>query len=919
MDYYDSSGGTDDKQLRRDIRRLGNLLGQALVRQEGPQLLELVEEVRGLVRHQPEAVASRLAKLDVTEEVDLARAFATYFHLANITEQVHRARDMRRSRAENGGWLSQARAEITLEDVPADQIAAAAERLEVRPVFTAHPTEAARRSILIKLRNIADLLDAEAAERAVLGSADVDAVNSRLAEIIDLLWQTDELRVEKPEPTDEARNAIYYLTDLYRDAAARVLTDLNATLTDLGGSPRPGHAPLRFGTWIGGDRDGNPFVTPEVTKQVLLMQHEHGIAAAEGAVAGLINELSVSQAVRPASQELLDSVNADLDRLGTAIPARYKRIHAEEPYRLKARAIEAKLANTRTRHAEGLPHRAGLDYADGRELIADLQVMRDSLARQRGQLPAKGVLDRVLRTVAAFGLQLATMDVREHSEAHHAVLAELYDATGELDKAYGDLTPVERGEILARELSGQRPLAPANVELTEANRKTFDVFHAIRDAQEQFGKAIVESYIISMTHDAGDVLAPVVLARDAGLIDVARGRADIGFVPLLEEVEELANADALLDELLRLPAYRAIVAARGNVQEVMLGYSDSNKDAGITASQWNIQAAQRQLRDTAHKHGVRLRLFHGRGGTIGRGGGPTHEAILAQPSGTLDGAIKITEQGEVLSDKYTLPALARENLELTVAASLKATLLHTEPRHQPEVLARWFDVMDQTSEAAKDAYRALTGQAGLAEYFWAVSPTELLGALNIGSRPSKRPNTDAGLSGLRAIPWVFGWTQSRQIVPGWYGVGSGLAAAREAGLGGDIAEMYEKWHFFRNFVSNVEMTLAKTDLSIAAQYVSTLVPSHLQSIFDTIKVEHAKTVAEVLALTGGEELLAANPQLSRTLEVRDRYLAPLHHLQVSLLKRYRSEGGADGDVDPQLKRALLITVNGIAAGLRNTG
>ncbi|SDL53005.1 Phosphoenolpyruvate carboxylase, type 1 [Glycomyces sambucus] len=919
MDYYDSSGGTDDKQLRRDIRRLGNLLGQALVRQEGPQLLELVEEVRGLVRHQPEAVASRLAKLDVTEEVDLARAFATYFHLANITEQVHRARDMRRSRAENGGWLSQARAEITLEDVPADQIAAAAERLEVRPVFTAHPTEAARRSILIKLRNIADLLDAEAAERAVLGSADVDAVNSRLAEIIDLLWQTDELRVEKPEPTDEARNAIYYLTDLYRDAAARVLTDLNATLTDLGGSPRPGHAPLRFGTWIGGDRDGNPFVTPEVTKQVLLMQHEHGIAAAEGAVAGLINELSVSQAVRPASQELLDSVNADLDRLGTAIPARYKRIHAEEPYRLKARAIEAKLANTRTRHAEGLPHRAGLDYADGRELIADLQVMRDSLARQRGQLPAKGVLDRVLRTVAAFGLQLATMDVREHSEAHHAVLAELYDATGELDKAYGDLTPVERGEILASELSGQRPLAPANVELTEANRKTFDVFHAIRDAQEQFGKAIVESYIISMTHDAGDVLAPVVLARDAGLIDVARGRADIGFVPLLEEVEELANADALLDELLRLPAYRAIVAARGNVQEVMLGYSDSNKDAGITASQWNIQAAQRQLRDTAHKHGVRLRLFHGRGGTIGRGGGPTHEAILAQPSGTLDGAIKITEQGEVLSDKYTLPALARENLELTVAASLKATLLHTEPRHQPEVLARWFDVMDQTSEAAKDAYRALTGQAGLAEYFWAVSPTELLGALNIGSRPSKRPNTDAGLSGLRAIPWVFGWTQSRQIVPGWYGVGSGLAAAREAGLGGDIAEMYEKWHFFRNFVSNVEMTLAKTDLSIAAQYVSTLVPSHLQSIFDTIKVEHAKTVAEVLALTGGEELLAANPQLSRTLEVRDRYLAPLHHLQVSLLKRYRSEGGADGDVDPQLKRALLITVNGIAAGLRNTG
>ena len=918
MDYYDTAGEVDEKQLRRDIRRLGNLLGQSLVRQEGPQLLELVEEVRGLVRDKPEAVAARLSKLDVTEEVDLARAFATYFHLANITEQVHRARDMRRSRAENGGWLAQARADIIAEDLPADRIAAAAEHLEVRPVFTAHPTEAARRSILVKLRNIADLLDAEAAERAVIGSADVDAVNSRLAEIIDLVWQTDELRVEKPEPADEARNAIYYLTDLYRDAAGRVLTDLNATLTDLGGSPRPGSAPLRFGTWIGGDRDGNPFVTPEVTKQVLLMQHEHGIAAAEGAVAGLINELSVSQAVRPASQDLVDSVAADLDRLDN-IPARYRRIHAEEPYRLKARAIEAKLANTRARHAAGLPHRPGIDYADGRELLADLQIMRDSLARHRGQLAAKGVLDRVIRTVAAFGLQLATMDVREHSEAHHAVLAELYDVSGELDKPYADLTDAERDDLLARELSGHRPLAPVDVELSEPARKTFDVFGAIKDAQRQFGKPIVESYIISMTHEPADVLAPAILARDAGLVDVARGRADIGFVPLLEEVRELAGADTLIDRLLSQPAYRAIVAARGDVQEVMLGYSDSNKDAGITTSQWSIQAAQRQLRDVAAKHGVRLRLFHGRGGTVGRGGGPTHEAILAQPSGTLDGAIKITEQGEVLSDKYTLPALARENLELTVAASLKATLLHTEPRHQPEVLNRWFEVMEQTSEAAKGAYRELTAMPGLSDYFWAVSPAELLGALNIGSRPSKRPNTSAGLEGLRAIPWVFGWTQSRQIVPGWFGVGSGLAAAREAGLGDEIAEMHGKWHFFSNFISNVEMTLAKTDLDIAAQYVATLVPQRLRPIFEAIKVEHERTVAEILALTGEDRLLDANPQLARTLEVRDRYLAPLHHLQVSLLKRYRAEGGGDDGVDPQLKRALLITVNGIAAGLRNTG
>ena len=488
MDYFDSSSGTDDKQLRRDIRRLGNLLGQALVRQEGPQLLELVEEVRGLVRHQPEAVASRLAKLDVNEEVDLARAFATYFHLANITEQVHRARDMRRSRAENGGWLSQARAEITAEDIPAAQIAAAADRLEVRPVFTAHPTEAARRSILIKLRNIADLLDAETAERAVLGSADVDAVNSRLAEIIDLLWQTDELRVEKPEPTDEARNAIYYLTDLYRDAAARVLTDLNATLTDLGGTPRPGSTPLKFGTWIGGDRDGNPFVTPEVTKQVLLMQHEHGIAAAEGAVAALINELSVSQAVRPASQELLDSVAADLERLGTVIPARYQRITrrralpAQGP-RHPGETREHPLPSRRRPPAPARPRLLRRPRAPSRP-PGHARLARPP--RAASSPPRAGSTD-VIRTVAAVrpaaghhGRPRARR--RPPRRARRALRPPPANSTSPTRTS-----PPRARRAPLQELSGQRPLAPANSTSTELNRKTFDVFHAIGDAQEQFG------------------------------------------------------------------------------------------------------------------------------------------------------------------------------------------------------------------------------------------------------------------------------------------------------------------------------------------------------------------------------------------------------------------------------------------------
>ena len=894
----------DDAELRSDVRRLGDLLGQTLVRQEGPELLALVEQVRKAVREG--SGEEILGQLPVEDSVQLVRAFSTYFHLANVAEQVHRARVLAEARTTGGSWLARAvdRIEAALKaqtpghELTKEEITEWVSAMSVRPVFTAHPTEAARRSVLNKLGSIADLLD----------DPRNPSQQDRLAETVDLLWQTDELRLGRPEPLDEALNALYYLDDLFTETVPEVLNDFAKEMKRIGVEVPITARPLSFGNWIGGDRDGNPNITAEVTTDAMELQVSHAIRVTIAAMNALRQMLSVSTKIVGATPELSASVEKDLKHIPEFEP-RFLRLNAEEPYRLKATAIVHRLAFTRDRHAQNAAHVPNRDYANTEELLADLVLMRDSLLAHRGELIATGLLERTIRTIAAFGINHATMDVREHSDAHHNVLQQITAVSGYLEKSHD-----EKFEILSQFLADD---ARFNTKQLDAlGKKTVDTFIAINDLIDRFGPEAIETYIVSMTKGADDLIAAVVIAQQAGLVSLKEKKARIGFAPLLETVAELRAAGEILEKLLSNPAYRAIVALRGDVQEVMLGYSDSNKDAGIATSQWEIHRAQRSLRDVAIKHGVKLCLFHGRGGSVGRGGGPTYEALIALPWGSVDGQIKMTEQGEVISDKYALASLARENVELTLAASLEATILNRGPRQSKEELAAWGECMQLVSDSSFKRYRALIQQPDLPAYFYSSTPVEQLGELFLGSRPSRRPDAAGGLDSLRAIPWVFGWTQSRQIVPGWFGVGSGLKAAREAGHSTLLAQMLKEWHFFTTFISNVEMTLAKTDLALAKRYVETLVPAELHHFLDEIQEEFDLTVSEILALTNKTSLLGDQEILARTLQVRDAYLSPIHLLQVNLLKRVRDAGDS---ADPILRRALLLTINGVAAGLRNTG
>ncbi|HKX27561.1 MAG TPA: phosphoenolpyruvate carboxylase [Blastocatellia bacterium] len=952
-----------DLPLRHDIRRLGDLLGETLKRLGGEKLFETEERVRSLCKQLRATHETRterelkkvLHNLSLDEAIGVIRAFSAYFQLVNIAEQHHRIRrkryydihtpdqPQRGSIAETFQQLKSEYADLKPAEVR-KRLQPVIDRLEIQPVMTAHPTEAARRTLLEKHRRLAGLLTAFDAENLLPRQR--SELQTRLAAEIESVWQTDEVRHMQPTVLDEVNLTLFYFDTTLFDAAPTLIEELESRLAENfpGVKLADGAAPLRFGSWVGGDRDGNPFVTPEVTWETIRLQQRLVLRKYLGAVADLSRRLSQSSRFAISTEELGESIKRDALEMPD-VAARVFRRNPEEPFRQKLSFIYTRLENTLQRNQDlasalqidssnslistrpALPIIAAITksgsinasvYRTGTALWEDLRLIRDGLRTGQAEFAAQAI-DHLMRQVATFDLHLVTLDLRQHSQRHTAALSEITRALG-YQRDYGQWSEEERVEWLTQEILTPRPLvgdAQYGAETTE----TLNVFRVARRALDEICPNSIRTYIVSMTREVSDLLAVLALAKQAGL-------SSLLVTPLFETIEDLRHAPLVMKRLFENPAYSHVLTAHHHLQDVMIGYSDSSKDGGILTSSWELYKAQERLWEVAREHEVELRLFHGRGGTVGRGGGPSHEAILAQPPGTVASRIKITEQGEVVSSKYSLPEIALRSLELTTAAAIAASLPH-EIEDEVQLL-RWKEVMEQISEEAWSTYRRFVRETeSFYDYFIQATPVEELQFLRIGSRPAKRKQGSKSLDDLRAIPWVFGWTQSRHLLPGWLAAGSALErfirlSPRKNLL--TLREMYEQWPFFHSTISNIEMTLAKADFQIARQYAARTPDQKLGTrIFKMLEDEYRRTCHVVLQITGEKRLLDKSPVLQRSIAVRNPYVDPMSYLQVELLARKRAaERGEEGcEYAPgereKLLYAILLTINGIAAGMRNTG
>ncbi|PZO19507.1 MAG: phosphoenolpyruvate carboxylase [Leptolyngbya foveolarum] len=1010
-----------DWLLRNRLKSVEETWTAVLQDECGPDLVALLTKLRKLCAPDGQAKAADAApvlrlieELELDDAIKMARAFALYFQLINIVEQHYEQRGQQRQY--RAAYEDAAVASANLEhpssrlperfteahplngdnplgeaisepkslgdatttgrdvgtfywlfptlkrlNVPPQMIQRLLNQLDVRLVFTAHPTEIVRHTIRDKQRRISAILrqldNEEEGARALglLSSWEAKDLQAQLIEEIRLWWRTDELHQFKPSVLDEVDFTLHYfdvvLFDTIPQLYQRICRALQATYPQL--TP-PKQNFCRFGSWVGSDRDGNPSVTPQVTWKTANYQRNMVIGKYIHSVRNLTELLSLSLHWSEVLPDLLESLEEDQ----TQMPGIYEELairYRQEPYRLKLAYIEERLLETRARskklyngdylqEQEVTPEASaasGYIYKSGDDFLRELKLIQSNL-KETGLVCQD--LEQLICQVEIYGFNLAQLDVRQESTHHSDTINEIAEYLGVLDKPYNDLSEAEKTEWLTGELKTRRPLIPGELSFSEKANEIISTFRMVRRLHQEFGPGICQSYIISMSHTASDLLEVALLAKEAGLYDPATGVSAIKIVPLFETVEDLRRAPDVMQQLWELPLYRAMLqggyealaaakaepeAAETALQEVMLGYSDSNKDSGFLSSNWEIHKAQQALQAIADNYTVALRIFHGRGGSVGRGGGPAYEAILAQPGRSVNGRIKITEQGEVLASKYNLPDLALYNLETVTTAVIQGSVLGSTF----DSIEPWNEIMERLSVRSREHYRALIyEQPDLVEFFHQVTPIQEISQLQISSRPARRKGK-RNLDGLRAIPWVFSWTQTRFLLPSWYGVGTALSELLTENPEEHLTllrSFYSKWPFFKMVISKVEMTLSKVDLQIAQHYVSQLSSDEkredFQKMFDQIAAEFYLTCEVVLKITNHERLLDGDPSLQRSVQLRNGTIVPLSFLQVALLKRLREYGNdaVTGRVRSryskgELLRGALLTINGVAAGMRNTG
>ncbi len=938
MTRLPSNSMTNDKDLRSRVRLFSTLLGHVLKSQAGSHVFDAVETLRkgyiSLRKGDNPRKRERLMKLIIGLDPDttthVVRAFSTYFSLVNIAEEAFMHRQRRRQVRFGGplwkGSFHETLREFRQQGITLQQLLSQLQQIMYIPVFTAHPTEAKRRTIMEGLRRI--FLLGEKLNDPRLGKAERNEITGELETHIQILWKTDEVRVHRPKVKDEIRNGMFYFRESLYDAVPTVYRHLEAAIRSVYADElEPGQwldlpGLVRFGSWIGGDRDGNPNVKPETTILALRMHMREVLVAYLTRINRLGHILTHSDKICLPSATFLENLQCDdelCSQVFTENPDRY--IH--EPYRRKlfimGFRLEQNLRTVKGHLEEHICEVLDGAYTSEQQLLDDLYAIRDSLMSHDDSRVAEGELKDLIRLVETFGFFLSQLDIRQESSRHTEAVAEILKNTGDTD--YMSLSEEERMLMLATQIVNSEMVTDTSGYSDETS-ETVEVFRVMAKMQDEVSANAFGNYVISMTHSASHILEVMYLASLAGLA----GKRDdhwfchIRISPLFETIDDLAHIEPIMNALLNNPIYSALLNTSGNLQEVMLGYSDSCKDGGILASVWNLYQAQDNLSRIGERHNVQIRMFHGRGGTIGRGGGPTHESILSQPQGTVHGQIKFTEQGEVLSYKYSNTETAIYELAMGITGLMKASLhlINTGLTAKPQYL----DIMRELAGAGEAKYREMIQHTdGFMDYFYDATPVVEIGLLNIGSRPSHRNKADRSMGSIRAIPWVFGWAQSRHTLPAWYGIGTAIEQWR----GDDnirarqLRAMYQQWPFFRALLSNCQMALFKGDMPLAREYAWLCDdPEVADRLYNKISREYERTVAAVLDVTGSNSLMEESPTLALSLTRRDPYLDPLNNIQITLLKRTRDEQLDESEREKWLN-PLLRTINAIAAGMRNTG